>query len=252
MSPIATSAACCRRESSIGAYANAVARLELELVGAGGEPVDFWRTVNSHGLNDLVPNRIDSVERTLELTLYPGPQTVLVRKSGPTTVAVEGRAPRRVAGAVRHVLRLDEDLSPLYAKLAEDPALAWASHGAGRWMRSQTVFEDVVKTICTTNCAWSGTVRMVTALVEGSARSRTAGGARSRRPRGWRRRRSASTATSRARATAPRTSARSRAPWLPASSTSRRSPPTASSRTTRSRRGCSSCRASGRTRRRTS
>ena len=33
-------------------------------------------------------------------------------------------------------------------------------------LRSPTVFEDVVKTICTTNCAWSGTVRMVTALVE--------------------------------------------------------------------------------------
>jgi N-glycosylase/DNA lyase len=33
-------------------------------------------------------------------------------------------------------------------------------------MRSPTVFEDVVKTICTTNCAWSATVRMTTALVE--------------------------------------------------------------------------------------
>jgi N-glycosylase/DNA lyase len=79
---------------------------------------------------------------------------------------MHGRAPRQVADGVRHVLRLDEDLSPLYAQLAEDPDLAWASRGAGRWMRSQTVFEDVVKTICTTNCAWSGTVRMVTALVE--------------------------------------------------------------------------------------
>jgi 3-methyladenine DNA glycosylase/8-oxoguanine DNA glycosylase len=143
-----------------------VARVELELVGAGGEPVDFWRTVNSHGLNDLVPNRIDSNERTLELTLYPGPQTVLVRKAGPTSGIVEGRAPRRVAGAVRHVLRLDEDLSPLYAQLAKDPALSWASRGAGRWMRSQTAFEDVIKTVCTTNCAWSGTMRMVGALVQ--------------------------------------------------------------------------------------
>jgi 3-methyladenine DNA glycosylase/8-oxoguanine DNA glycosylase len=153
-----------------------VARVELELVGAGGEAVDFWRTVNSHGLNDLVPNRIDSVERTLELTLYPGPQTVLVRKAGPTSVAVEGRAPRRVAGAVRHVLRLDEDLSPLYAGLAEDPALSWASRGAGRWMRSQSVFEDVVKTICTTNCAWSGTVRMVNGLVDGLGEAAVGGG----------------------------------------------------------------------------
>ena len=143
-----------------------MAKVELELVGAGGEPVDFWRTVNSHGLNDLLPNRIDPVERTLELTLQPGPQTVVVRRSGEGAITVEGRAPRRVARAVRHVLRLDEDLSPLYARLAEDPDLAWAARGAGRWMRSQTVFEDVVKTICTTNCAWSGTVRMVTALVE--------------------------------------------------------------------------------------
>ncbi len=143
-----------------------MARVELELVGAGGEPVDFWRTVNSHGLNDLPPNRIDSVERTLELTLRPGPQTVLVRSVRPGVAEIQGRAPRQVADAVRHVLRLDEDLSALYGRLAEDPALDWAANGAGRWMRSQTVFEDVVKTICTTNCAWSGTVRMVTALVD--------------------------------------------------------------------------------------
>jgi 3-methyladenine DNA glycosylase/8-oxoguanine DNA glycosylase len=144
-----------------------VAKLELELVGAGGEPVDFWRTVNSHGLNDLLPNRIDPAARTLELTLQPGPQTIVVRSDSQGTLVIEGRAPKRAAPAVRHVLRLDEDLSPLYTKLAEDPDLAWAARGAGRWMRSPTVFEDVVKTICTTNCAWSATVRMVTALVEG-------------------------------------------------------------------------------------
>jgi N-glycosylase/DNA lyase len=32
-------------------------------------------------------------------------------------------------------------------------------------LRSPTVFEDVVKTVCTTNCAWSATVRMVTRIV---------------------------------------------------------------------------------------
>jgi 3-methyladenine DNA glycosylase/8-oxoguanine DNA glycosylase len=48
----------------------------------------------------------------------------------------------------------------------KDPDLAWAGRGAGRLIRSATVFEDVVKTICTTNCAWSATVRMVSALVE--------------------------------------------------------------------------------------
>jgi N-glycosylase/DNA lyase len=33
-------------------------------------------------------------------------------------------------------------------------------------LRSPTVYEEVIKTICTTNCAWSATVRMTTALVE--------------------------------------------------------------------------------------
>jgi 3-methyladenine DNA glycosylase/8-oxoguanine DNA glycosylase len=143
-----------------------VARVELELVGTGGEPVDFWRTVNSHGLNDLLPNRIDGDARTLELTLRPGPQTVVVREGRPGWAVVEGKAPKRVLEGVRHVLRLDADLAELYALLAEDPDLSWASRGAGRMMQCQTVFEDVVKTICTTNCAWSGTVRMVTAIVE--------------------------------------------------------------------------------------
>ena len=58
---------------------------------------------------------------------------------------------------VRHMLRLDEDLSRFYAMVADDDQLAWAKRGAGRMLRSPTVFEDVVKTVCTTNCAWSGT-----------------------------------------------------------------------------------------------
>ena len=142
-----------------------MANVELELVGAGGEPVDFWRTVNAHGVTDLPPNRIDEDARTVELTLHPGPQTVVVREARPGYALVSGRAPSRVREGVRHVLRLDEDLSELYALLAADPDLAWAARGAGRLMRSETVFEDVIKTICTTNCAWSATVRMVTALV---------------------------------------------------------------------------------------
>jgi N-glycosylase/DNA lyase len=72
----------------------------------------------------------------------------------------------RVAGAVRRVLNLEEDLSPLYEVAAADPDLSWIVSGAGRMFRSPTVFEDVVKTICTTNCTWAATVRMVTALVD--------------------------------------------------------------------------------------
>jgi N-glycosylase/DNA lyase len=74
---------------------------------------------------------------------------------------------------VRHVLALDRDLSGFYAAIDGDPDLDWAKRGAGRMLRSQTVFEEVVKTVCTTNCAWSATERMVGALVANLGESAT-------------------------------------------------------------------------------
>jgi 3-methyladenine DNA glycosylase/8-oxoguanine DNA glycosylase len=146
---------------------------EIALRGAGGEPVDLRRTIASHGVADLPPNRIDEEAWTLELTLTLGgkqPTTVLVsegRQGYARIRALSGDADRaRLRTAVAHVLRLDEDLSLFYAAAASDPDLAWVTTGAGRMIRSPTVFEEVVKTICTTNCAWSATVRMVSALVE--------------------------------------------------------------------------------------
>ncbi len=149
---------------------------ELSLVGAGGEPVDLWRSIQSHGLVDLPPMRIDDDARALEITVpLPGarPRTVRIAEGRPgrARVTVRGRPPgerqqRAVLAAAAHVLRLDEDLSPFYAAAAADPDLAWAARGSGRLVRSPTVFEEVVKTICTTNCAWSATERMVGALVE--------------------------------------------------------------------------------------
>jgi N-glycosylase/DNA lyase len=148
---------------------------DLPLVGAGGEPVDLRRTIESHGLVDLPPMRIEPGSRALEITVpLPNarPRTArIAERGGHAVVTVAGPAPgARVAAdllaTLSYVLRLDEDLSPFYALAADDPDLAWAAAGAGRLVRSPTVFEEVVKTICTTNCAWSATQRMVGALVE--------------------------------------------------------------------------------------
>ncbi len=140
---------------------------ELPLLGAGGEPVDFRRTLASHGVAALPPSSIDEEAWTLEVTLPSGrgARTVRVSEGRPGHARVEG-ATDAVLAQLRHMFRLDEDLSAFYAVAREDPQLAWAAAGAGRMLRCPTVFEDVVKTICTTNCAWGGTVRMVTALVE--------------------------------------------------------------------------------------
>jgi 3-methyladenine DNA glycosylase/8-oxoguanine DNA glycosylase len=157
-----------------------VTTLELELSAPGGEPVDLWRTLISHGFAGLSPTVLDEDNRSLAFTIrVPGgrPRRVRVsedpgngRRGGRARLDVLGPQPgprvlRVVLEGVAHVLRLDQDLSPFYLRAGDDPDLAWAARGAGRMLRSPTVFEDVVKTVCTTNCAWSATVRMVDALV---------------------------------------------------------------------------------------
>ena len=146
-------------------------RTTIRLRGPGGEPVDLWRTIVSNGINELPPAQIDEAARVMVVTvpLAGGARTLRLREARgaavvESTTTVDDAAEARAL--VRYLLRLDEDLSDFYAMAAADPALSWATSGAGRMLRMPTVFEGVVKTICTTNCTWSATERMVGALVE--------------------------------------------------------------------------------------
>ena len=151
-------------------------RIEIPLTGRGGEPVDLWRTMNSHGFAELAPTRLDEAARTLEVTLRvragrPRRVRISEGRRGHAAAEILGpaagvRARGDVIAGITHVLRLDQDLSGFYTKIEGDPDLAWAAVGAGRMLQSASVFEDVVKTVCTTNCAWGATLRMVNALVE--------------------------------------------------------------------------------------
>ncbi|HLM37056.1 MAG TPA: hypothetical protein VK287_04655 [Gaiellaceae bacterium] len=147
---------------------------KLELKGAGGEPVDLWRTLTSHGVAALPPHVLDEEEQTLESTLPLSrgrARTIRIQagRRGYALIEADGRVSAAdgaaLAKTAAHMLRLDADLSAFYEVAREDPDVSWATDGAGRMLRSPTVFEDVVKTICTTNCTWSATVRMVSALV---------------------------------------------------------------------------------------
>jgi 3-methyladenine DNA glycosylase/8-oxoguanine DNA glycosylase len=63
------------------------------------------------------------------------------------------------------MLRLDEDLADFYHLAAQQNG--WTLNlkpGGGRLLRCPTLFEDIVYTLCTTNIAWSGTIRMVDRL----------------------------------------------------------------------------------------
>jgi len=149
--------------------------IEIPLLGAGGEPVDLWRTLVSHGVASLPPSELDEDARLLTITVpvpRAKPRTIRIREGprGRARIDVLGPAPgarirRQLRDVVARMLNLDEDLAPLYAAAASDRQLSWIVSGGGRMFRSPTVFEDVVKTICTTNCTWSATERMVGALV---------------------------------------------------------------------------------------
>ncbi len=131
------------------------------------------RVLNSHGVASLPPNVLapgllttvaigpDGTVRQLKVQAART-DAAMVTCDGPGLPARERRWWLELAS---RMLRLDEDLTHFYELAAEDQDLRWVASGAGRMMAAPTVFEEVVKTICTTNCSWSATERMVGALV---------------------------------------------------------------------------------------
>jgi len=136
---------------------------------------NFQRTVLSHGWCALLPFELDRTKWKLVRVLDRGqrkPFTVEISRSkGGLVVKLSRPAGKRSAENilrdVRHMFRLDDDLNEFYEAMSADPDFVWITHeGAGRLLRSPTVFEDLVKMICTTNCSWALTEKMVTALVQ--------------------------------------------------------------------------------------
>jgi len=145
---------------------------------------NFQRTVISHGWCELLPFKLDRerwvLARTLDLkdskpvtlTISATKRALLVNTSRRLSQA----ARKKVVSDVRHILRLDDDIGEFYRLLAEDADFSWIpKQGAGRLLRSPTVFEDLVKMICTTNCSWALTEKMVTGLVENLGRESSNG-----------------------------------------------------------------------------
>jgi N-glycosylase/DNA lyase len=137
---------------------------------------DLARTVMSHGWCQLAPTAFDEPRRVLHRTLAlpdAGPLTVSVREARGGLEASWGRGKGTcddriaVKAQLRRMLALDDDLTELYAHCAEVPTLTWVpASGLGRMLRSPDVFEDLTKTLATTNCSWALTKLMSRRLVE--------------------------------------------------------------------------------------
>jgi len=66
---------------------------------------------------------------------------------------------------IRRILQLDTDFSDFHAACKGDRILGFVHrHKCGGFLRGASAFEDVIKTVCTTNCDWRNTKRMCEAL----------------------------------------------------------------------------------------
>lgn len=140
---------------------------------SAGADFEFTSAVCSHGFFMLAPNRWDPASRTLRTVVALDDEHAadVVLSASPRGVRVEApvRAADRAAitRAVSRMLRLDEDLAPFHVLCRASTTHAGAAEARfGRLLRSATLFEDVVKVICTCNIAWRQTTAIVRKLVE--------------------------------------------------------------------------------------
>lgn len=137
---------------------------------------DLELVVMSHGWCQLAPTAFDETRRVLHRTLAlpdAGPLTVSVRETARGLEASWGRVKGscddriEIKARLRRMLALDDDLADLYEHCARVPSLAWVpASGLGRLLRSPDVFEDLAKTLATTNCSWALTKLMCRRLVD--------------------------------------------------------------------------------------
>jgi 3-methyladenine DNA glycosylase/8-oxoguanine DNA glycosylase len=136
----------------------------------------FWRTAYSHGWCDLPPFSYDEKKKSLSRVLRLSDGAVMsaslsgegrtIRVQTESSHPLTSNQKKEIVLQLRGCLRLEEDFSEFHRAARAHPALRWiAATKSGRMLRSPTVFEDVVKMICTTNCTWALTKIMVGNLV---------------------------------------------------------------------------------------
>src|SRR5690349_10842877 len=137
-------------------------------------PFNFLSVVNSHGWRQLAPFSFEEGDNTLcyVLRLSTGRVIELKFRDGKDGVILEtekldAAERREVKEKASWIFGLNLDFSRFYAASRGEPKLAHAKKLArGRVLRSPTLFEDVIKTILTTNTLWTATKSMTRKLVD--------------------------------------------------------------------------------------
>ena len=135
---------------------------------------NFRTTLLSHGWIQLAPFRAseDYTQLSRIFQLASGAAIQLVMQADPDEnieVIFESKfrinpehQRNKIRQAVHHMFNLDLDLREFYDLISGETRYDWiVQYGAGRLLRSPSVWEDLVKTLMTTNTNWGSTVNMV-------------------------------------------------------------------------------------------
>ncbi|HEY3473716.1 MAG TPA: hypothetical protein VGK56_03850, partial [Anaerolineales bacterium] len=145
----------------------------MKLTLSAHPPFNFLSVVNSHGWRQLAPFSYEESKHVLSyvLRLSNGRVIELRFSDGGNGVILETeKLDKTECSEVKEkatwMFGLDMDFSRFYEAAAAEPKLALAKERAlGRVLRSPTLFEDVIKTILTTNTLWAATKNMTLKLV---------------------------------------------------------------------------------------
>jgi len=131
----------------------------------------FERTVLSHGWRMLPPYSWDQERRTLQYVFESAAGAVLrlrmreaeggVQVSSPDRPAPAPEEATEIQRAVKTMLNIDWDLRQFYAAMEAHEGYEWlADQRRGRILIAPSLWEDLAKTLLTTNCSWAQTVNM--------------------------------------------------------------------------------------------
>jgi len=138
------------------------------------KPFNFQSVVNSHGWYQLAPFAYEDDANDLFYALrLSNARVIELRLSGDKnelqveTEKLNKAEQAEVKDRVTWMFGLDMDFSDFYVASSHEPKLARAKKQAlGRVLRSPTLFEDVIKTVFTTNTLWAATRNMTRKLVD--------------------------------------------------------------------------------------
>jgi len=139
-------------------------------------PFELPLCLLGHGWIALEPHEFDEATGRWHTTLRLGRKVVdaTVHQHDKTKLRIDLEAKAKLGAdelataraQLRHMMRIDDDLSAFYAMCKREPQRAWvAKRGGGRLLRSATVFEDLMKLLFTTNTTWTSTEHMTRNLV---------------------------------------------------------------------------------------